>query len=132
MATESDNPQKSSILGTAGSKWIQSLLGLLRSRLELFLFELEEQKVRLVELLIWLVCLVIFGLIFLGVSSAAIIFLLPADWRGVGLLVLALIYGFIVCVSLLRIRSMVTQESSIFKESLAQLKKDQACFSDRK
>jgi len=132
MATESDNPQKSKILGGAASKWIDSFLGLLRSRLELFLFELEEQKVRLVELLVWLVCLVIFGLIFLGVSSAAIVFLLPSGWRGVGLLILALIYGLIACVSMFRIRSLLTQDSLIFEESLAQLKKDQACFSDRK
>ena len=132
MATESDNPQKSKILGGAASKWIDSFLGLLRSRLELFLFELEEQKVRLVELLVWLVCLVIFGLIFLGVSSAAIVFLLPSGWRGVGLLILALIYGLIACVSMFRIRSLLTQDSLICEESLAQLKKDQACFSDRK
>lgn len=132
MANESGNQPQSSILGNAGSKWIHAFLGVLRARLELFLFELEEQKVRLVELLLWLVSLVIFGLIFLGVASAAIVFLLPSDWRGVGALVLALIYGVIACVSVWRIRSIVSQESPIFEESLAQLKKDQACFSDQK
>jgi uncharacterized membrane protein YqjE len=132
MAKEPENQSQSSILGNAGSKWIHAFIGVLRSRLELFLFELEEQKVRLVELILWLVCLVIFGLIFLGVTSAAIVFLLPADWRGVGALVLALIYGLIACTSVWRIRSIVSQESPVFEESLAQLKKDQACFSDQK
>ena len=132
MAKESENPAQSSVLGNAGSKWIHAFLGVLRSRLELFLFELEEQKVRLVELLLWLVCLVISGLIFLGVASAAIVFLLPTDWRGVGALVLALIYGFMACVSVWKIRSIVSQESPVFEESIAQLKKDQACFSDQK
>ena len=76
MATESDNPQKSSILGTAGSKWIQSLLGLLRSRLELFLFELEEQKVRLVELLIWLVCLVLILLAIVPINHIVVLLMI--------------------------------------------------------
>lgn len=132
MATEPENHTSSSVLGSAGSKWVHAFLGVLRSRLDLFLFELEEQKFRLVELLLWLVCLVIFGLIFLGVASAAIVFLLPAGWRGVGALVLALIYGSIAFISVWKIRSILTQQSPIFEESLAQLKKDQACFSDQK
>ncbi|HCP37973.1 MAG TPA: hypothetical protein DIT98_09110, partial [Verrucomicrobiales bacterium] len=79
MAAEPENQSQSSVLGDTGSKWIHAFFGVLRSRLELFLFELEEQKVRFVELLFWLVCLIIFGLIFLGVASAAVVFLLPDD-----------------------------------------------------
>ncbi len=132
MAAEPENQSQPSVLGDTGSKWLHAFFGVLRSRLELFLFELEEQKVRFVELLFWLVCLIIFGLIFLGVASAAVVFLLPDGWRGTGALVLATIYGIITCLSIWRIRSIVSRESPLFEESIAQLKKDQACFSDQK
>ena len=132
MAAEPEKQSQSSVLGDTGSKWIHAFFGVLRSRLELFLFELEEQKVRFVELLFWLVCLIIFGLIFLGVASVAVVFLLPDDWRGTGALFLATIYGIITCLSVWRIRSIVLRESPLFEESIAQLKKDQACFSDQK
>ncbi len=132
MTTDSEKQPKSSALGDLSSRWVHSFLGLLRSRLELFLFELEEEKVRLVELLLWLVSLVIFGLIFLGVASAAIVFLLPSDWRAAGLLVLSTLYGLIACFSVFRIKALLSRETTIFEESISQLKKDQACFSDRK
>lgn len=107
-------------------------MGFVRTRIELFLLELEEGKIHLTEMLIWLVCLAVFALVFLGVLTLTALYFLPAAWRGAGLIGLTLLYGLMTVFCGFRLRRLAQQESPMFQASLEQLKKDQACFSDRK
>jgi len=132
MATQDPDPTATPPPGSRAGRWMESLIAALRVRLELFLLEVEEEKVRLVEVLICLMCLVVFGLVFIGTLSVVLIYFLPDSWRGVGLIGMMLVYGSASLLCLLRLRTLVQREDSMFPETMAQLKKDQACFSDQK
>lgn len=132
MNAPKDNSETSSAVLDSAGRWTESLLSFFRTRIELFLLELEEGKIHLAEMLIWLVCLAVFALVFIGVSSLALLYFLPAGWRGVGLVGLSLLYGLMTVFCLFRLRRLAQLESPMFQASLEQLKKDQSCFSNPK
>jgi uncharacterized membrane protein YqjE len=118
--------------GGAAGRLSQSILGCLHTRIELFLLELEEEKGRWVEMLTLLVCLAVFALVFLGIITLATLFFLPDHLRGAGLVGLGLVFGLMAFFCFIRLRSMLHRATPSFSESMDQLKKDQACFSDHK
>lgn len=130
-APHDHNESSSPIIDSAG-RWSDSFLNFIRTRIELFLLELEEGKIHLAEMLIWLVCIAVFALMFIGVSTVAFLYFLPTDWRGAGLIGVVLGYGCITVICLLRLRRLAQLDTPLFRESLEQLKKDQSCFSSRK
>ena len=130
-ASDEHSESPSPVLDSAG-RWSESLLGFFRTRIELFLLELEEGKIQLTEMLIWLVGLAVFALVFIGVSTVAFLYFLPPGWRGAGLVGLSLVYGLMTFFCLFRLRSLAQSESPMFQATLEQLKKDQSCFSNRK
>ena len=132
MSNPDDNIKSSSPVLDSAGRWSESLLSFLRTRIELFLLELEEGKIHLAEMLIWLVCLAVFALVFIGISTMALLYFLPTAWRGAGLVGLSLVYGVATVFCLFRLRSLAQSESPMFQASLEQLKKDQSCFSNRK
>ena len=132
MSKHEVHSETPSPIADSAGRWSESVLAFIRSRIELILLELEEGKIHLVEMLIWLVCLAVFALIFLGVFSITVLYFLPSGWRGAGLLGVSGVYGFLAIFCLLRLRGLAQMEVPMFQSSLEQLKKDQSCFSDHK
>jgi uncharacterized membrane protein YqjE len=100
--------------------------GTLRNRGELLLLEWQQEKARLIELLILAVAVLFLGIMALMLLTATIIFLFPEDrrlWAAAGFTVLYL--GAAIW-AVLGIKSSIKQQP--FAETLNQVKKDGECL----
>jgi uncharacterized membrane protein YqjE len=104
---------------------------ILQDRLELLALELREAKIRFIQALL-LTCMgVVFSLLGLLLLILAVVYLIRPEWRLYGLVVAAagsLLAGAAVFIVL---RRHLGQKPLAFDQSLAELKKDTACFSNR-
>lgn len=116
--------------GTA-SRLGETTLTILEDRMELFALELREAKLRFFQALLWAgmaVMTTVFGLLLLVVAG---LYVLPGEWRVyllVGMGGLALGIGGMAFVVLGR---HLDRRPLAFDQTLAELKKDAACFSAR-
>jgi uncharacterized membrane protein YqjE len=101
---------------------------ILQDRLELLALEVREAKIRFVQALI-LVCLgVVFATLGLLLLILTGVHELPLEWRVYGLAGAALITLAAGTASFLGLRRVLGQTPLAFDQSVAELKKDAACF----
>jgi len=104
-----------------------SLLGLAQSRFELFAVELQEQKLRALRLLAWLVvalALIVAGLIVVLGALAIFLWNVAGYWGLVGLALASLAAG---AGALWRTHHQI-ENATPFAESIAQFRKDRECL----
>lgn len=101
---------------------------ILQDRLELLALEVREAKIRFVQALI-LVCL---GVVFVTLGLLLLILTgvheLPFEWRVYGFAGAALVSLVAGTASFLGLRRVLGQNPLAFDQSVAELKKDAACF----
>lgn len=97
-------------------------------RLELAVLELREAKIRLVQVLL-LACLgtalLIVGLV---LAILAALYVLPPEWRPRALAIMAGLGILGALAAFLALRRRLTTRNMAFAQSLAELRKDKACF----
>ena len=84
------SPNPGTLLGKIG----RTGLGLLQNRGELLLIELQEEKTRAIQLLIWAIGLLFLGIMTMLLLTGTVIFLFPEEYRkyaAIGFTVLYLI-----------------------------------------
>ena len=109
-------------LATLTRKIIQTGLGALGNRGELLAVEWQEEKARLVALLLWGLGFLLLGILTIGLLTATVIFLFPLDQRiyvAAGFTILYLVGAVI---ALVVVKSLLKLEP--FSESITQVKKD--------
>jgi uncharacterized membrane protein YqjE len=97
-------------------------LGAFENRAELFLVEWREERLRLVELLLWAVILLFLAALGVLLVTATVIFLFREDLRLYAAGVFAVLYLGAAAVVWFNFRSMLKHEP--FSETLDQVKKD--------
>ncbi|MBK9137379.1 MAG: phage holin family protein [Verrucomicrobia bacterium] len=106
-------------------------LGLVQTRLELFAVELQQEKWRLVDLLLRTALIIILGILTLGLVTATIVYVLWG-WSPLGaLLGLALVYGAATGLVAWSIQRSLKSGPKPFSGTLNELKKDRECLSDK-
>jgi uncharacterized membrane protein YqjE len=104
-----------------------TLAGVAQNRLELFLVEFEEERNHLLRVFIQaLVALFLFGLSFLAINVAIVVWLWETH-RQVALLGMAALYGLL-GVLVARRLALTMQSWESFPATLDQLKKDRECL----
>lgn len=105
-----------------------SLLGLLRSRAELFAVELQEEKLRALSLLAWLTAAVALGVaaILLGVATLALFLWQQAGFAGLSGLTVAVLAAAIALFALVQRR--IAEGPEPFAATVAEFRKDAACL----
>ena len=88
----SDSPPSGGGLFDSVKQMGDTLLSAASNRLELFTVELQEEKCRVIELLILAAAAVICGLMSLLMVTATVIYLLPARYRWIALVALCIVY----------------------------------------
>ncbi|MDB6125887.1 MAG: hypothetical protein JWQ71_4880 [Pedosphaera sp.] len=99
-------------------------LSALQNRGELLLVELQEEKNRTIELLIWAAAVCFLGIMFLVVFTGTIIFLFPQEWRIYAAGGFSLLYLAGTILTLLNLKALVKNAAVPFEESIAEVKKD--------
>jgi uncharacterized membrane protein YqjE len=115
------------VTGRLGGTAVQ----ILQDRLEILSLELREAKIRFVQALI-LACMgVVFSLLGLLLLVLAGLYFLAPEWRLCGLAVAAAAGMLAGAAVFLMLRRRLEQKPLAFDQSLAELKKDMACFSTK-
>ena len=83
------------LTGILGSlkKVLDTGLGLIQTRLELFSAELQEERQRFFQMILYAAALVVVGILALALFTATIIFAVPENFRLVALGALTVIFG---------------------------------------
>ena len=118
----SENNHPTPELATLTRKIIQTGLGALGNRGELLAVEWQEEKARLVALLLWGLSFLLLGILTIGLLTATVIFLFPPEHRIYVAAGFAVIYLAGAIVALVIVKSLLKQEP--FGESIAQVRKD--------
>lgn len=104
------------------------LLASVQQRFELFVVELQEQKLRLLQTYIWVSAALFAGAMALIFTSLTVVYLF---WEGARLAVLggmALLYGLALVVIILTIRRRSARRPKPFAATIQQIKEDRACI----
>ncbi len=123
----SDSPPSGGGLFDSVKQLGETLLSIVSNRVELFTVELQEEKCRVIELLILAAAAVVFGLMSVIMVTATVIYLLPAQWRWIALVALCVAYlgGTLAAAVALKKR---LQGPKPFAGTLEELKRDRECF----
>lgn len=119
---EGSNPR----LWTSLRRLTATLAGIVRNRVELFVVELQEERYRLVELLLLAGAAIVLGVLSLVLFSGVVILIFPPHYRVYVAGGLALLYALGVFLIVRQIRSRLQDEP--FTETVAQVKKDWECL----
>lgn len=125
---EEREPTAPAGIAALGRRMLTTVLSALQTRGELFVTELEEEKTRVVELLIWAMVAGFLSLMFLVVFTGVVIYLFPEGSRiyaGVGFCVLYLAGAILALVNL---KALIKNSPPPFNDTLNELKKDRACL----
>lgn len=99
-------------------------LAALQNRGELFFAELQEEKNRAIESLIWAVAACFLGMMFILVLTATIIWLFPEDLRIYAAGGFCLIYLAGTVLTLLNLKALIKNSLPPFSDSIAEARKD--------
>jgi uncharacterized membrane protein YqjE len=102
----------------------KTVLGALENRGELFAVEWQQERQRLIELLIYSVALIFLAMLGVLLLTAAIIFLFPENFRVLVAAIFAVVYLGGAGAVFFGLKSLLKQEP--FESSLAELRKDRA------
>lgn len=105
-----------------------SVLGLVQSRLQLFALELQDEKLRLVDTLLWLGAGISIGGLGLLVGTAALALYVWEQAGYAGLICLAGVLLGVGALILFRLREYLQRETPPFADTLGEFGKDRACL----
>jgi len=107
---------------------------IVEERLRLLAAELQEEKWRAVEAILWLAVALGLGILALLVASLAVVLIVWPDpqARVLALVGLALLYGFGALGAFLRMRKRILGEGMPFADTLAEFQRDREWLSSRR
>lgn len=119
---------KSSGVFSAASKLIEGLLSSAQNRVQLLSIEFQEEKLRLVQLFIWVAATVFAGMMTIGFASITVVFLF---WENARLLALAgatVFYAAGFGVLCWQFKRYISRQPKPFEATLGELTRDRACI----
>lgn len=99
-------------------------LSSVHNRVELFGLELQEEKLRLVRLLLWTVAALFAGFLAITVITIAVVMIFPEEHRRVVVSVFGVFYAIVATVLGLKLRREIKNAPPPLADTTAELKKD--------
>ena len=97
-------------------------------RLQLLSVELHEEKIRLIQIFVWISAAVFTGMMALGFISLTVVFLFSGTARVVALGSFAVLYTGAVTTLVLLFRRFLARQPKPFAATIEELKEDSACI----
>jgi uncharacterized membrane protein YqjE len=101
-----------------------TLLAVAQNRVELFAVEVEEERERVLALLLVTALFVLFTTLAIVLLTLAIVWFVPAGFRGWTMLGFAGVYGSVAAWLLLGLRKSLAESERPFAQTTAELEKD--------
>lgn len=111
---------------TSARNFLATLLALVATRAEIVATELEEERTRLANLLVWAACAAVFGLLTLVFLSLLIVAAFWDSHRIAALVAVTLAHIVLAIYCGLQLRRRMDQRPRLFATTLEELRKDQA------
>jgi uncharacterized membrane protein YqjE len=105
-----------------------TLVGTVQDRLELVSVELQEEKIRLVQMFAWISAALFAGMMTLIFASLTLVYTLGDDNRPAALGGLAVLYGTGLVVIVVAFRRHLARQPKPFAASLREIREDRACI----
>ena len=115
-------------------KFLDTGLGIVQNRVELFAVELQEEKSHVVGMVVWLVVALFLGMLSMIVLTGAIILITPAEGRVYAAAALFVLYLLGAILAVVKLKGMIRQRAQDlpFAETLNEVKKDRAWLHEQK
>ena len=126
METEQDSAAPG--ITALGRQMLSTLLSALHTRGELFVTELEEEKTRVVELLIWAMAAGFLGMMFLALFTTVIILLFQEPLRIYAAAGFCLLYLAGAVFAFMNLKTLIKHGPPPFADTINEIKKDRACL----
>lgn len=122
----SDSESRPAGLWASATRLLHTLVKLIESRVELFAIEWQEQKIRLVEILIWTSVAVFLGGLSLVMVTITVLFAFWEDPRArlIAMVVMTVLYMGTAVYAGVRLNHTLRKLSMPFSDSISQIKKD--------
>ena len=122
----SESENRPAGLWASATRLLHNLVQLVESRVELFAIEWQEQKIRLVEILIWTSVAVFLGGLSLVMVTITVLFAFWDDPRArlIAMVVMTVLYMGTAVYAGMRLNCILRKLSMPFLDSLSQIKKD--------
>jgi uncharacterized membrane protein YqjE len=122
----SDSETQPAGLWATANRLLHTFIQVVESRVELFAVECQEQKIRLVQILIWTSVAVFLGGLSLVMVTITVLFMFWKDpqARLLAMGVMTLLYMGTAAYAAMRLNRVLKELSIPFSDSLSQLKKD--------
>lgn len=105
-----------------------SLLGIVQDRLELVSVELQEEKLRLIQIFIWISAAIFTGMMAVTFASIFIVYLLWESARLAALGGLTLLYTVAAVTIVVCFRRYISRQPKPFAATLGEIKVDRTCI----
>ncbi len=104
------------------------LIATIEKRFELLSLEVQEEKLRLIQIFIWISATVFTGMMALTFASLAFVYCFPESRRLFALTGLAVVYSAALLALILAFRRHLARQPRPFAASLQALREDRACI----
>lgn len=122
-----EEPKQEDGLLSAVSRAVRTLRETVENRVELFLLEAKEDRLKLFEALCLAVVAVVLALMTMALITLTVVVIFWDTHRLLALVAVTLVYGTGATVAFVKLRSRLKNWQS-FQATLEQLEKDRACF----
>lgn len=123
----SPNSPPSGLLGALRT-FGDALVGTLQDRLELVSVELQEEKLRLIQMFVWISAALFAGMMTLTFASLTLVYALRDGARLAALGGLTLVYGAGLAIIVTSFRRYLARQPKPFAASLQEIQEDRACI----
>jgi uncharacterized membrane protein YqjE len=96
----------------------------IHNRVELLALELQEEKLRLVRLLLWTGAALFSAFLAITVITIAVVFLVPEESQKIAISGFGLLYAIVAAILAMKLRSEVRNAPPPLADTMAELKKD--------
>lgn len=115
-------------LFSAASKLIEGVLASAQNRLQLLSVELQEEKLRLVQIFIWVAVAVFAGMMTVGFATVTVVFLFWENARLAALGGATVFYAIGFAIVCWQFRRYLSRQPKPFDATLGELTKDRVCI----
>ena len=117
----------SSVL-SAASALLESVLASVHNRIQIFSIELQEEKIRAIQLLVWVAAIVFAGMMTLAFASLTVIYFFWENARLAALGGMTVVYAVGLIILWKRLQIYLARQPKPFEATLSELEKDRACI----
>jgi len=120
-------PSFSGLLGSL-RRLLDNSIGALHDRVELLLVEVQEEKLRLIHLVLWISGAVVCGIMAIGFLSFTLVYLCSPRFRPAMLIGLTVAYAVATLLIGLLVRRRLIGQPQAFSATVAELNRDRSCL----